>query len=103
MKTREEFQAKLEDILGSEYVYFQPPDGLQMNRGNRIVYSREKISFDKADNIKYRGYVRYSVILISKDPDWPLFLEFPTLFRFCDHERGYKSDNLNHEVYTLYY
>lgn len=103
MKSREELQEKLEEALGSKYVYFQPPDGFQMYHGNRIVYSREKISFDKADNIKYRGYVRYSVILISKDPDWPLFLEFPTLFRFCDHERGYKSDNLNHEVYTLYY
>jgi len=103
MKSRLDLHAELEAALGSEYVYFQPPDGLQMNRGNRIVYSREKIEFDKADNVKYIGHTRYSVILISKDPDWSLFQEFPTLFRFCDHDRSYKADNLNHEVYTLYY
>lgn len=103
MKSRLELQALLEAALGSEHVYFQPPDGLQMTTGNRIVYSREEIKFDQADNTKYRGYTRYSVTLISKDPDWSLVQEFPSLFMHCRHDRTYKSDNLNHDVYIIYY
>jgi len=103
MKTREEFQAKLEEILGSEYVYFQPPDGLRMNRGNRIVYSLEERSVRKADNKPYERYNKYSVTFVTKDPDWGLVHEIPNLFLHCRHDRRYVADNLYHDTFIIYY
>ena len=103
MKTREEFQAKLEDILGSEYVYFQPPDSLRMNKGNRIVYSLEERSVWKADNKPYERYNKYSVTFVTKDPDWGLVAEIPNLFLHCRHDRRYVADNLYHDTFIIYY
>lgn len=103
MKTRAEFHQKLVEALGSPFVYFQPPENIKMHQGNRIVYSRERIDYSKADNQKYIGHTKYSVILLSKDPDWSLVQEFPTLFRYCEHDRSYVSDNINHNAYITYY
>lgn len=47
MKTRDEFHQALVKALGTPYVYAQKPEGLQTHKGNRIIYSREKIDFQK--------------------------------------------------------
>jgi hypothetical protein len=103
MRTRLDFHNKLVEALGTPYVYFQPPEDIRMHRGNRIIYSREEIPFTLADNTKYSGHTRYSVTLVSKDPDWALVQELPFLFQFCRHDRHYVADNLNHDVYIIYY
>lgn len=103
MKTRTEFQNALELALGSPYVYYQPPEGFQTYKGNRIIYSREKIDFSIADNKKYIGHSKYSVTLISRDPDWSLVEDILHMFQYCEHDRHYISNNLNHDVYIIYY
>lgn len=103
MKTRTEFQHALEAALGSPYVYYQPPEGFETHKGNRIIYSREEIDFDNADNKKYIGHSKYSVTLVSKDPDWSLVEDILHMFQYCGHDRHYVSNNLNHDVYIIYY
>ena len=103
MKTRNDFHQELVKALGTPYVYYQPPEGLIMHKGNRIIYSREEIDFSQADNKKYIGHSKYSVTLVSKNPDWTLVEDILHMFQYCRHDRHYVADNLNHDVYIIYY
>ena len=101
MAQRRELQAALEGLLGSREVYFQPPATIQMSYP-AIVYSRAAILADHADNNPYYLRKRYSVTVIDRNPDSVLpdkLAEWP----MCRHDRHFKVDNLNHDVFTLYF
>lgn len=89
------------DILGSRYVYYQPPESIKMNYP-AIVYGLDTIENRHADDGVYSAVRRYSVTLIDKDPDSELVDAINELPK-CKHNRHYESDNLNHDVFTLYY
>lgn len=101
MSRRIELQELLEKLLGSENVYFQPPTNKKMQY-DCIRYSRIKIKPDYADNIPYNLHDCYQVIAIYKDPDSDLPHKIAML-PMCSHNRHYTADNLNHDVFTLYY
>lgn len=87
--------------VGSRNVYFQPPDGGKMSYPC-IVYERERIDSEHADNKPYLHRKRYSVTVIDRDPDSPIpdrIAAFPK----CRHDRHFENDNLHHDVFTLYY
>ena len=101
MASRIELQSKLEELLGSRNVYYQAPESEKMGY-TAIVYSKDKIKITHANNAVYSKRNRYSLIVISKKPDDPVIdklLEMP----YCSYDRQYKSDNLYHDVLTLYY
>lgn len=101
MSRRIELQELLEKLLGSENVYFQPPANMKMQY-DCIRYSRIKIKPDYADNIPYNLHDCYQVIAIYKDPDSDLPHKIAML-PMCSHNSHYTADNLNHDVFTLYY
>lgn len=101
MGTRLELQNKLEEILGSRQVYYQPPETVKMEYP-AIVYFRDKIRTDNADDRVYLKTNKYSVIVISKRPEDSLINRILGL-SYCVHERAYKSDNLYHDAFTLYF
>ncbi len=101
MSRRIELQMILEELLGSENVYFQPPDKKKMVY-DCIRYSRSKIKPDFADNRPYQFFDCYQVIAIYKNPDSELPHKIAML-PMCSHDRHYTADNLNHDVFTLYY
>lgn len=103
MRSRIELHDILVEALGAPYVYFQPPESKKMHEGNRIIYNRESLPVKAADNQIYQENTKYSVILVSKDPDWSLVQELPHLIPFCRHDRHYVADNLNHDTYTVYW
>lgn len=101
MSTRLETQSKLEELLESRNVYYQPPSNVQMVYP-AIIYSKVKPDIKRANNKIYLKKPCYQVIVISKSPDHPVIdklLELP----YCTWERHYISNNLNHDVFTLYY
>ena len=101
MASRVELQYKLEDLLGSSQVYYQPPDTIKMEYP-AIVYSKTRIDSTFADDASYLIRKQYEIIVISKSPDNPVInkiLQLP----MCTFNRHYKSDNLNHDVLTLYF
>ena len=102
MRTRIELDEKLREVLGSNNVYYQPPESIKL-KYPCIIYSREAIDTKRADNSIYSTTNRFDVIIISKDPDFPLFDEFIHLFPMCSLNRPYIANNLNHYSYTLYY
>lgn len=101
MASRLELQAMFEELLGSRNVYFQPPETLKLSYP-AIVYSREPIENRYANNSVYMQSVRYSVTVIDKNPDSELPFKISQL-PMCRQDRRFKSDNLNHDVFTLYY
>lgn len=101
MQKRLELHEKLCKILGSRNVYFQPPSSVQM-KYPAIVYSRDGINNQFANNKVYRNSTVYQIIVIDKDPDSPIVGEVSKL-PTAEYIRSYTSDNLNHDVLRLHY
>lgn len=101
MGSRLDLQTKLETLLGSQNVYYQPPASVRMNYP-AIVYSRSNIENRHADDDVYMQAYFYEVIVIDEDPDSEI-VENVSKLPGCRFDRHYTSDNLNHDVFTLYY
>lgn len=98
--TRIELQEKLEELLGSENVYFQPPETLKM-KYPCIVYKRNGGDSDYADDYPYSYRFRYSVTVIDRNPDSLIPGKIASL-PMCRIDRHFTADNLNHDVFILY-
>ena len=101
MASRTDLQVTLERILGSRNVYYQPPASVIISYP-AIVYSRKRIDNRYANNGVYSQSRCYEVTVIDKNPDSTIvdrLSKIPT----CRHDRNFKSDNLNHDVFTIYY
>lgn len=99
MASQAEVQEMLEDILGSDNAYFQPPASVEISYP-AIVYSRSKINNTHANNAVYRQEDSYELIVIDYDPDSEIVRRVSRLPK-CRHDRHYVADNLNHDVFTL--
>lgn len=101
MASRLELQTKLEELLGSENVYYQSPESIKMEYP-AIVYTKRNIQSRFANNKSYSQMTSYDITVIDKRPDNEVIrklLELP----YCSFDRHFKSSNLNHDVLTLYY
>lgn len=101
MATRVDLQNVLEELLGSRNVYYQPPESLKMSYP-AIVYSRKTIDNSYANNSVYKQNYAYEITVIDKNPDSEIVNKISKL-PTCRFDRHFKSDNLNHDVFTLYY
>ena len=101
MTSRIQLQAELEGILGSRNVYYQPPASVKMSYP-AIVYSRNDIRNDFANNNVYAQNRSYEIIVIDKNPDSEIVDKISQL-PMCRFDRHYTSDNLNHDVFTIFY
>lgn len=81
--------------------YFQPPENYKIQY-DCIVYERGRIDANHADNAPYQLHDRYQVTVIYKNPDSSLPHQIASL-PMCAHDRHFTSDNLNHDVFNLYY
>ena len=70
MTNRDTLQLKLESILGSTNVYYNPPETLKMSFP-AIVYNLSDIRQVHADNRKYVDFTTYKITVISKQVDNP--------------------------------
>lgn len=101
MSTRLELHKLLCEILGSEHVYFQPPESIRMQYP-AIVYSRDDIENRPANNEPYIQSTAYNVIVIDADPDSKI-VDRVSKLPMCIFDRHYAADNLNHDSFTLYF
>lgn len=101
MRTRNELNSKLKEILGSDNVYYQPPASVKI-KYPAIIYSKSNMNIKRADNTAYTMMTCYSITVVDRRPDNPAIgalLNLP----YCSYDTQYVSDNLNHDVLTLYY
>lgn len=101
MASRLKLQTMLEELLGSRNVYYNPPPSVEM-RYPAIVYSRKTINNLYANNYVYGQHNAYEITLIDEDPDSE-FVGAISRLPSCRYDRHFVSDNLNHDVFTLYY
>ena len=101
MAPRTSLQTLFEGLLGSKAVYFQPPSSVQMQYPC-IVYKRNDHTTNFADNLPYRTETQYEVTVMDRDPDSPIPDRVLALPR-CRFDRHFTADNLNHDVFTLYF
>ncbi len=98
---RLKLQALLEEILGSDEVYFQRPQN-KMIGYPAIIYERNDIDNTYSDNLVYKRDYSYQITVIDPDPDSSIVDKVSKIprNRFVRH---FTSDNLNHDVFTLYF
>jgi hypothetical protein len=101
MGQRLQLQMLLESIIGTRNVYFQPPANLRMQYPC-IVYKRDTARTRFAGNLPYRYTKRYQVTLIDQDPDSVIPDKIAAL-PMCTFDRSFAADNLNHDVFSLYF
>lgn len=101
MNRRLELQTKLEELLGSRNVYYQPPESLKMEYP-AIRYSKSNISSRYADDVKYSNFTLYEIVVIDKRSDNEVIEKILNL-PHCAFDRHYVSDNLHHDLLNLYF
>ena len=67
-----------------------------------IVYNRSNIRSEHADNFPYKHRKEYTVTVIDENPDSLIPDEIAKLSG-CIFDRNFRSDNLNHDVFTLFF
>ena len=102
MDRRLEFREELQEVMGSNKLYFQPPNGTKLTYPCAI-YELQNIDIRNANDAVYRYRKKYRVLIIDPNPDTeyiePMLKQFPRIF----FDRFYTADNLNHYVFSIYY
>lgn len=91
----------LEEVLGSSNVYFQPPASVSL-KYPCILYSRETAETEFADNNPYSYTKAYSVTVIDPDPD-SVIPDKVARLPMCRHSRFFTADQLNHDVFNIFF
>lgn len=88
------------EILGSNNVYFQPPESIKL-KYPCIIYTRNKITTTPADNLAYKTDFSYTITLVDTDPDSPINIKL--IAAGCKFDRPFETTGLYHTVYTITY
>lgn len=102
MDRRQILHLELKETPGIRKVYFQPPEDVIMVYPC-IRYNRDDARLGRADNLAYRFTQRYTLYVITWDPDCQAPKYLVEHFPMCSIDRAYTADNLYHTVLTLYY
>lgn len=82
-------------------VYFQPPENTKITYPC-IVYQRNYAATQWADNNAYSHTKRYQVTTIDRNPDSEIPDKVAAL-PFSTFQRFFVVENLNHDVYNVYF
>lgn len=94
-------QQLLEEIQGSDQVYFQPGRNVTMEYPC-IVYNVDDLLTLHANNNVYKQDVGYQVVVIDRDPDNQTWRKVGMLPK-CSFQRSEVVENLNHYYFNLYF
>lgn len=83
-------------------VYFQPPETIKLSYPC-VVYQLSSIDHQYADNKTYIGKRRYQATLITKDPADDRVDKIVDSFELCKFDRFFTANNLNHNVFVIYW
>lgn len=99
MNNRLKFNEFLKTITPN--VYFQPPTNISI-KYPCIIYTRKDIEKVNANNGVYRKNHAYDVTIIDRNPDSPIASKLIDL-RYCEFDRQFIKDGLNHISFKIYY
>jgi hypothetical protein len=84
-----------------ENVYFQPPTNIKL-RYPCIIYKRDFAETKFADDIPYNHTLRYMVTVIDRNPDSDIPGKVASM-PMSLFNRFYTADDLNHDVYNVFF
>lgn len=99
MGQRLQLQSLLETFVDN--VYFQPPTNVQL-KYPCIIYKRDFADTKFADDNPYSRTLRYMVTVIDRDPDSKIPDKVAAM-PLSLFNRFYTADNLNHDVFSVYF
>lgn len=99
---RIELDSKLRLLIGNSNVYYQPPENVRI-KYDCIIYNLSGVNVEHADNLHYQKMRRYDLLHVHRDPDVDFIGVIDSYFKYASFDRRYISDNLYHDVYTIYY
>jgi len=101
MGSRADLHDLLKATINSDNVYFQPPPTIKMVYPC-IVYKRDSANTIFSDNQPYRYTKRYMITVIDRNPDSDIPDKIAML-PMCQFDRFYTADNLNHDVFRIFF
>lgn len=101
MAPRSDLQTLLVQLLGTDAVYFQPPPSVKLTYPC-IIYKRDDIKTEFADNNPYKHMKRYQLTVIDRNPDSDIPTKISLLPK-CRFDRFFTTENLNHDVYNIFF
>lgn len=106
MGRRLELQTLLETLMESDLtnpsnVYFQPKQSIKLTYPC-IIYERDQARNHFADNFPYSHTKRWQITVIDKDPDSDI-PDRVSAMPMSTFQRSFASDNLYHDIYSLYF
>lgn len=102
MEKRLNLEDELAEILGTDNVYFQPPESVKL-KYPCIIYAKAGIKGQQADNRNYILSQQYDITVIYRDPDEDISKRILEHFQRCSMGKTYKADGLYHDTLTIYY
>lgn len=100
-KPRTELGKILEDILGSNNIYFQAPENIKL-KYPCIMYELGSVNTKFANNHPYIHHKRYTITVIDKNPDTKIPDKVASL-PGATFSRYFRSDGLHHYVFNMYF
>lgn len=82
-------------------VYFQPPTNVRLQYPC-IIYKRDFAETEFADDKPYSHTKRYMITVIDRNPDSDIPDKVASM-RMSLFNRFYTADDLNHDVYNVYF
>lgn len=101
MGNRISLQQKLESILGTRNVYYNPPENLAM-KYPAIRYRLVGSSNAKANDSNYIKHRKYELTLIDYDAD-SQYVDLLEELPYCELNSPYTADGLYHFKFTLFF
>lgn len=102
MDRRLQLHEELVELLGTDHVYFQPPESVRL-KYPCIVYERGSGNTEFANNRTYTYRDQYQLTVIDPDPDNEVIDQIIWHFPMNRKGRHYTADNLNHDIINIYY
>lgn len=100
--SRRNLDKELREILGSNNVYFEPPESVRM-KYPAIRYELTGESVTKANNKRYAVHKKFKITVISSDPTNEIIDAVLQHFPLSSFDRRYESDDLVHDVAIIEY
>ena len=102
MNRRFELHAKLETLIQSKHVYFQPPASVRLVYPC-VVYTIGEGDVKRGNESIYQYVNSYILTLIYKHTTIAILDKVLKEVEMCKLNTTYCSENLNHYVFTVYY
>lgn len=101
MGLRTDLHETLVGILGSNNVYYQPPESIKLVYPC-IIYKRVGIDADFANGQKYGYKTKYQVTCVDKNPDSAWVFGVFNL-PMCSYLTRFTKDGLNQDLFQIYF